>query len=175
MICFSIGCAGVPPSRIEVGGGRDRRLAISASSASASTRPDVPVDLAGGYVARERDDRVQHGSFLELAVPVWRRGRRRLWIGGRMEMYWNRREDGDARGAGLLRAAVEVTGRVRAIGGDGDTGAVAYGRYGVGAFAEVGPQLFTDGTVAATVNVGLSVRIPFLAVATSPKGGVLVW
>jgi hypothetical protein len=126
-------------------------------------------------VARQRGDRVQHGSFAEVGIPAWRRDARRVWLAGRLETFWNRSEDGDLRGAALVRAAVEVTGRVHATGGDRDAAAIAHGRYGVGAFLDVGPQVFTDGTVAATINVGVSLRIPLLAIATSPKGGIIIW
>jgi hypothetical protein len=179
-----IGCAGIPPSRVELAGsahgggsqsGSAQRLSFGASSASAMTRRDVPVDLAGGYIARKRDDRVQHGSFLELTARAWRRGRRRLWLGGRAEMFWNRNEQGDARAAGLVRAHVDITGTVSAGGGGRDVAAAAHGRFGVGAFVAAGPEVFANGDVATTIHVGLAIRLPLLAVASSPRGGMLVW
>ncbi len=167
------GCAamGTPPARIDLAGAgqvgsastASQRLSVGASTASASTRDDFPLDLVAGYVNRRRADRIQHGSFMELSRALWHRGKRHVWLGGRGELYWNRAEEGDMHASLLARVSVDVAGTVSSRGGGaGGKGAAmaVHGRYGVGVFLEAGASLMTDGSTAAVAVVGAAVRLP---------------
>jgi hypothetical protein len=175
VLALAAGCAAVPPSRTELtavshGGGSGWRVAAGGHSASAPARVDLPFDLGAGYVYEVvGDGGGQHGSYVELAGLLWRRGRARAFLGGRGEIFWNEAGPGSTSRAASARLSIErVAGHVAGGLSDRKTAIGAYGLFAGGVFLEAGVRdLWRDGA-ATSVLAGLYVRLPMVAAISSP-------
>jgi hypothetical protein len=167
-------CVVVPPGRAEVaavgrGGDLGYRVAAGGHSASAPRRIDVPFDVGAGYVLERVGDRAQHGSYLELGAPVWRRGRVRLFAGGRGELFWNHAGPaGTVRAASVRLSLERVLGHVSAAAGDRDGGAALFGVLAPGLYVDVGVRELGDGRAAGALLAGLQLRLPLIVAAARP-------
>jgi hypothetical protein len=162
----------LPPARAEVapvatvGPDSGTSLRVSAGSHWASGDLDHArnLDVGGGYVyerafARASDANDSHGGYLELHTRVAAGGSWRAWVGLRGELAGGERRFGGA----AARASWELT--APAYGATPFEGrcafgvAGAYGRIGVGVYAEGGVRQYSDDR-AVTVTAGLSLRLP---------------
>ena len=167
-------CVGLPPSRTDAstvahGGGAGYRIAAGAHSASMPARRDVPFDLGAGYIYEDAGDEPQHGSYIELGRPLWRRGDTRALAAARVEVFWNSIGDSGTLRAGSLRLALEH--RLGHIGGgvsDRDGGGAVFGILAPGLYLEAGARQLEPGTVTGTVVAGISLRLPLIVAAGRP-------
>jgi len=162
------GCvAGLPPSQSAIGGmvgSRGGGVSGSAGAhAKAADRLDrLDVDLGAGYLIERQAGTVAHGTYVALARRLTVGGRRDLWIGGRIELFWLADEGEPARGAALRVAVRHHVGGVSAGSSSGNAGVGAHGAFALGAHADVGLRSLEGGGAAFMVSAGVTLDLPLL-------------
>lgn len=165
----------LPPARAEVGpvaavgSGSVAGLRVSAGThwASGDLGRARSLDIGGGYVyerafASASDANDSHGGYLELQTRVASGRSWRSWVGLRGELLGGERSFGGAaaRVSWELTAPAYGSTPFEARCAFGVAG--AYGRVGVGFYAEGGYRQYAEDQ-AVTVTAGLSIRLPAVA------------
>lgn len=162
----------LPPAKAEiapvaaVGAGSSAGLRVSAGThwASGDLGRARSLDLGGGYVyerafARASDANGSHGGYLELQTRMASGRSWRAWVGLRGELLGGERSFGGA----AARVSWELTAPAYGATPFEDRCAFgvagAYGRIGVGFYAEGGYRQYAEDQ-AVTVTAGLSIRLP---------------
>jgi len=167
-VITSAGCAaGLPPSQTAIGGmigsrGGGVSGSAGAHAKAADRRDRLDVDLGAGYLFERRAGAVAHGTYVALARRLPLGGRRDLWIGGRIELFWLADDGEPTRGVALRVAVRHHVGGVSAGASDGKAGVGAYGAFAVGAHADVGVRSLEGGGAAFMVSAGVTLDLPLL-------------
>jgi hypothetical protein len=155
----------VPPSQSSLGAiatarGPGSRASVGAHSAAVDHHGTAPIDLGAGYIAEDDPDLgVAHGTYVALA----RRVHRTLWVGGRVELFWNV-EPGQPRRGLVARAALRRhLGGVKWGTGDGGGGFGVLGALAAGAYLDLGARQLDGGGGDLFGAAGVSLDLPAFA------------
>lgn len=172
LILFTACAFGVPPLRADLGqswrtDGAFRRVAVGTSLGSFARIKDAPVDVGGGAVfdiapstGSTMTAETTRGTYVDGQVVAWNNNFARVLAGMRYELYTS----GPIEQAVKLRLDAEVLHHVESsfsyAEGTESTVGGAMGNFGIGVYAEAGPNWSPEDARGWSATIGITGRMP---------------